>query len=146
MKGKLNGEKEAKEQHKRSSIWRVMNDIKDPITAREFLRENGYQLTTENAEGSQFPVTYRDGTGNGSWEGDFDTPGVAYQNEWMRKEKTTCCFENEALLTDPNYCGDCGGGIKVNVSWCRSNDIKDKDYIEKGEEIDFAEFLTGDQA
>ncbi len=146
MKGKLNGEKEAEEQYKQSSIWRVMDEIKDPRTAREFLRENGYQLTIENAEGSEFPVTYRDGTGNGSWEGDFDNLGVAYQNGWMRKEKGNCCIETEMIYSDPNYCADCGGGIKRNVSWCRGDDVKDKNHIEQGEEINFAEFLAGDQA
>lgn len=105
-----------------------MEDLRDPELARDFLKENGYVLT-RGCNHDVPHITYKTRTGNGLWEGDADNPGVASENGWNRREKSTCCAYNEKQKIGANYCGDCGNGINGNVMWVRMNEEDDFDRL-----------------
>lgn len=95
----------------------------NPQEARRYLKENKYELTKGNDEaGCNNPVlTYRKNSGNGSWEGTLEEPGVAAQNSWVRKESGGCCIPQEKSHPKSNYCGVCGTGVNGNVTWEKTN-------------------------
>ncbi len=92
-----------------------------PQEARAYLVQHSYILTkgNDNVQDGLYQITVSRATGDKSWEGTLEKPGMAVQNSWILKEKGKCCLENEKKHSSANYCPHCGTGIHKNESWVK---------------------------
>ena len=94
----------------------MTGNIRTAKDASQFLQANRYEVTPFGDTSYPDKITYRTRTGDGSWEGTLETPGVGPQNSWMRVERGACCPQYEKAERK-DYCGGCGNGISGNITW-----------------------------
>ncbi|MDP6294056.1 MAG: hypothetical protein QF486_00795 [Candidatus Woesearchaeota archaeon] len=90
--------------------------LSNPSKARQFLTDHDYRLTegNDNPRDMNRQVTFRTGTGDSAWHGDWETPGAGTENNYTRMEGCVVCPTNK---TESNYCKDCGVGVNGNETW-----------------------------
>ena len=90
----------------------------------------GYLALHGYEDVDNFPyVSYKKGTGDGSWE------KVAYENYWAPKEKNLCCYKFEKQSALLKKCFFCGTGIHDTVSWVLEEDDENLQSLLRGMDV-----------